>query len=271
MLEGVLYTGIPSEDELEHCPGVPGAERLKKGAVAVIECVQEIPCNPCEVACPFGAIKVGSPITNLPVLDLEKCTGCGSCIALCPGLAIFVVDVNHSDDKAAISFPYEYRPLPSEGDEVDAVNRQGEVVCKATVVRVRSPKAYNHTCVMTLAVPKAFANEVRSMRLLNQRPQVDPDTPPELIDSDDIICRCQEITMSQVVKAIEEGATTVDGVKKRTRTGMGLCQGKSCERLVQRIIAQQTGQDPADVIPATYRPPVRPIKMGTIEGEANEE
>lgn len=85
MTEGVRFTGIPSAEELRGASGIPSQERMKKGPVAVIECVQEIPCNPCENACPFGAIKIGDPITNLPVLDGEKCTGCGTCVAMCPG------------------------------------------------------------------------------------------------------------------------------------------------------------------------------------------
>lgn len=66
MTEGVRFTGIPSAEELRGASGIPSQERMKKGPVAVIECVQEIPCNPCENACPFGAIKIGDPITNCP-------------------------------------------------------------------------------------------------------------------------------------------------------------------------------------------------------------
>ncbi len=47
---------------------------------------------------------------------------------------------------------------------------------------------------------------------------------------DIIICRCQEVTRQEILQAIADGAVTVDGVKKRTRAGMGLCQGKTCER-----------------------------------------
>ena len=40
-------------------PGIPSEERMKLGPVACIECLQQIPCNPCEEACPRGAITVG--------------------------------------------------------------------------------------------------------------------------------------------------------------------------------------------------------------------
>lgn len=49
------------------------------------------------------------------------------------------------------------------------------------------------------------------------------------------------MTRQEILDAIEQGATTVDGVKRRTRAGMGLCQGKTCERLVAKIISQETG------------------------------
>ena len=87
---------------------------------------------------------------------------------------------------------------------------------------------------------------------------------------DIIICRCQEVTRQDILDAIADGATTVDGVKRRTRAGMGLCQGKTCERLVAKIIAEETGKPMADILPPKSRIPVRPVKIGIIGGGEDE-
>ena len=82
-----------------------------------------------------------------------------------------------------------------------------------------------------------------------------------------LICRCQEVTEQEILDAIADGAATVDGVKRRTRACMGLCQGKSCGRLVQQMVARGTGKDPADVPPQKSRMPVRPVKIGVFGGQ----
>ena len=88
------------------------------------------------------------------------------------------------------------------------------------------------------------------------------------MNNDVLICRCQEVTRQEIIEAIRDGATTVDGVKRRTRAGMGLCQGKTCGRLIQRIIAEETGQAPAEVLPQYARMPVRPIEIGKFRDKA---
>jgi len=165
---GVRITGIPSKEELEASPGYPGPEALAVGPIVVIECVQDIPCNPCETSCPKGAIKVGTPITRLPVFYPEECDGCGTCIPICPGQAIFRVDMTYSEHRATMSFPYEYLPMPRKGDRVQGVNRAGEVVCEVEVVRVQRPKKFANTAVITVALPKDLAMEVRSIKRLKR-------------------------------------------------------------------------------------------------------
>ncbi len=144
---------------------LPAEERLKRGAIAIIECVQRIPCNPCEAACPKGAIIIGEDINEIPILDAEKCNGCGLCIANCPGLAIFVVDYNYSDTEARVMLPYEYLPLPKVNEIVSSLNRAGEIIGEAKVIKVLNTKAFDRTPVITILVPQELAMEIRNIKL----------------------------------------------------------------------------------------------------------
>lgn len=164
--KGVAYTGIPSREELDACPGVPSLERIKKGRVACIECVQEIPCNPCESSCRCGAISVGSCITNLPALDEEKCVGCGVCVASCPGLAITLLDLSYSETEGTVDFPFEYLPLPNVGDTVEAVDRSGAVRCKGKVLKITKLPSYAGTAVIRISIPAEYIHEIRSIKRL---------------------------------------------------------------------------------------------------------
>lgn len=164
MNKGIDIEGVPSEEELRNSPGFPSYSVQKQKKVVIIECVQEIPCNPCEEACKFKAIKVGDPITNLPVVDFDRCIGCGQCIAKCPGLAIFLLDYNYSKENASISFPYEYYPLPKVGDQVTAVDRYGSDICFAKVIKVDNKKSNECTAVITITFPKKYFRIVRNIK-----------------------------------------------------------------------------------------------------------
>ncbi|HAJ32671.1 MAG TPA: 4Fe-4S ferredoxin [Candidatus Atribacteria bacterium] len=153
--------GIPTDDDLEKI--IPDKKRLAKGPVVIIECFQKIPCDPCAISCKLGAIKPFKDINDLPVVDFDKCTGCGICISSCPGLAIFVIDLNYSEEKSLIKLPHEMLPLPEKGEEVYALDRDGSILGKAKVVRVLKIK--NKTHIISLEVPKSMVMKVRSIKV----------------------------------------------------------------------------------------------------------
>ncbi len=158
-------TGVATADDIARVE--PPLERRRKGPVAIFECFQQIPCDPCHTSCKAGAVKEFSDINNLPQVDHAKCTGCGVCISHCPGLAVFVVDQSR-DDYAVVRVPYEFLPVPEVGQEVDALSREGEVVGKAKVLKVQNAKSQDRTLVIWLRVPHEQAMTVRNLRVVKE-------------------------------------------------------------------------------------------------------
>jgi Fe-S-cluster-containing hydrogenase component 2 len=147
-------TGVLSVKDLQ----IPSMKQLEKG-VAILECVQEIPCDPCVASCPVHAISMRD-INAPPVNDFETCIGCTKCVGVCPGLAIFVVKVQ--DDKAWVTLPYEFVAVPKVGDVVETVDRAGAARGKGVVTRVvRQGK----TMVITVEVDRRGAMDVRNIRV----------------------------------------------------------------------------------------------------------
>ncbi|MGQ9626624.1 MAG: (2Fe-2S)-binding protein [Anaerolineae bacterium] len=84
------------------------------------------------------------------------------------------------------------------------------------------------------------------------------------MDDDLLICRCEEVTLGKIKEAIALGLTTVEEVRRYTRAGMGLCQGKTCGRLLQQILARELCRSQAEIRPAACRPPVRPVELAVL-------
>ena len=156
--KNLLLHGYVADDEIERYPGVTH----RVGIHPVIECTQNIPCNPCQDACKSGCISIGSNITSLPIaVDDAKCINCGMCVANCSGQAIFLVNEDCGDETATVTLPYEFLPLPEAGTKGKGLGRDGKPVCDAEVVSVKSMKAFDKTNLLTIRVPREFASKAR--------------------------------------------------------------------------------------------------------------
>jgi bacterioferritin-associated ferredoxin len=84
---------------------------------------------------------------------------------------------------------------------------------------------------------------------------------------DDVpVCRCEEVTLGDVRRAVAEGFETPAGVKKATRCGMGICQGSTCKTILLDLMAALTGKPFAHFPLPTVRMPIKPIYLGTLAG-----
>lgn len=89
-------------------------------------------------------------------------------------------------------------------------------------------------------------------------------------DDDMLICRCEEITKGEIRMAVHEGMWTLTEIRRYLRTGMGLCQGQTCSKLVKGIVAKELGVSPAELEPAASRAPMRPTEMRILAKEAED-
>ena len=85
----------------------------------------------------------------------------------------------------------------------------------------------------------------------------------ELSTPDTVICRCESVRHVALTRAIE-ATDDINVVKAETRAGMGLCQGKNCQRQVAAMISRRHGKPLADIPLASPRAPVRPISIGAL-------
>jgi len=85
-----------------------------------------------------------------------------------------------------------------------------------------------------------------------------------------IVCRCEDITEEDVVKAIDEGYTDLEELRKKLRIGMGPCQGRVCIQLVMKILEKRTGKKVPKISIPTSRPPIVPVPLGTLASDKNE-
>lgn len=83
-------------------------------------------------------------------------------------------------------------------------------------------------------------------------------------DSRTVVCRCEEVTEAEIRAAIRRGYHSLEEVKRVLRTGMGHCQGRGCQRLIARLIQEETGTPAAGQRFPTARPPLRPLALDLL-------
>ena len=264
-IESIPQEWYRIEDILKSKPGKTFAElpfSETKGVFPVLHCTQEIPCDPCGNICPRNLIHVNpDDIRSLPhfLQDEQKgCTGCLRCVAVCPGLAITLVDFRKSQELAQVSLPYELLPDNLKiGDLVEVTDTDGETLGCFPVLKVRQLPSFSGTTIVTIEVPTELATQVAGLRLIAQSEPEPFDQVGEFsehLDDESYICRCERVKVGEIRSLIRMGVRDINQIKALTRASMGSCGGKTCLSLIKRLY-QAEGIPLSEVT----EPPVRPV------------
>lgn len=89
----------------------------------------------------------------------------------------------------------------------------------------------------------------------------------DLLTPDTVICRCEEVTTQEVVRAVMAGAHQVKEIKLRTRAGMGSCQGRMCAVSVASVTAKHLGVPLQFPGAPSIRPPAKPVPLSAFESQ----
>lgn len=245
----------------------PQLPLLQKGVVPVFHCSQEIPCNPCITVCPKGAIRMeGDPLLGLPKF-IGECSACERCVAICPGLAVTLVDYRRDPERPVVTLPFEVnRGIVEEGGWVSVTDREGKVIGDAEVLKVKDRKANDRTLHIQLRAPKEIAARIAGIRL-QEDSVFSPEkweVPEELTESA-FACRCEHVTVGEIRDAIRGGIRDLNHLKAVTRAGMGACGAKGCREIIPRIFVQE-GVPVDEVTPFVKRPLFIEVPFGVFAG-----
>ncbi|MGA8542592.1 MAG: FAD-dependent oxidoreductase [Thermoplasmata archaeon] len=223
----------------------------------VIRCAQEIPCNPCTTVCPKDSILI--PEGNLlgrPRL-VGDCVGCLKCLAVCPGLAISLVDRRYDGTgaRAKVTVPWEMpEGLVEPGQTVPTTGAEGEPVGSGKVIRILSGRALHRRRMLVLEVAASEADRVAGVRIRAPEPLVHVEGIPPTNDAETVMCRCERVTKAAVIEYLRAtGTRDLNAVKAGLRSGMGPCGGKTCDELILRVF-REMGVGARTVTPPVRRP-----------------
>ncbi len=239
---------------------LPKPERMMQKGFVAIDCLYGFACNPCEFACPHGAITKTSTST-VPAIDFEKCIGCMDCVYQCPGLAIFGYNLK----KDWLFLPIEY--TAEAGKEVYLVDNNGKILGEGLIEKIlKKPNKTDIARVKSTSIHGEELTNVRGFILKERYPspvELDSLKNPDEAKTATYICHCDDVSMEEILNTIgDREFISVDEIKHTTRLGMGACRGKRC---IKRLKTALTGSGISIVGDATPRGPLsNQIGMGEL-------
>jgi bacterioferritin-associated ferredoxin len=186
----------------------------------------------------------------------KNCIGCERCVAICPGLAITLVDFRNNPQKPIISIPLEFsRNYLDVGDDVPVTDIDGNILGIYPVVSIRTLRQFSRTLITRVQVPAEIATQVAGIQLIAGWDQSEKSTDAflEKTKQETIVCRCEHISADEIRNLIRQGVRDINQIKAVTKATMGSCGGKTCLSLIRKIFREE-GIPLESVTDPTHRP-----------------
>ena len=190
-----------------------------------------------------------------------------NCIAVCPGLAITLVDFRKDQDFPTVTLPYEiWREKVEKGNEIIVTDIDGAVIGRYEVQRVITRKnKFPGTLLVQVKMGKAVAKKAVGIVFQEEKFKELPVADTSSLPDEAVICRCERVTAGDIRTAIREGVRDVNQLKAINRAGMGSCGSKTCRTMILRIFRDE-GVDLKEVTDRIDRPLFVEVPFGTLAG-----
>jgi NADPH-dependent 2,4-dienoyl-CoA reductase/sulfur reductase-like enzyme/Fe-S-cluster-containing hydrogenase component 2/bacterioferritin-associated ferredoxin len=255
---------------LKSRPGAVVTEDIPEteaGVFPMFHCSQEIPCNPCTSVCPKECIVIEEDdIRGLPEYIGEDCTACAQCVAICPGLAVTLVDYRKDAENPIVTVPYEFpEDVVSAGDVVTVLDTEGAILGNLEVVKVQKPKFADRALLVRVKAPREYARRIAGIRVQRSWAMEPLEEAVERIDDDEVVCRCERVTAGEIRALIRAGLRDMNHIKAVTRAGMGACGAKTCTNLIKRLFREE-GVPLSQIAENVQRPLFVEVPLGVFAG-----
>ena len=242
-----------------------------KDVYPVMHCTQEIPCDPCSTVCPKHLIMIDrNDIRSVPEFiagENQHCSACARCVAVCPGLAISLVDFHKQNGFGLVSLPFEQDPSELQvGQMIGVTTTSGDRLGELPINKIGRVPGYKGTTIVTVEAPQEMAGLIAGFVIIEQTERLAFDQTldiPDFSADDAYICRCERITAGEIRALINAGVRDINQIKAVTKASMGACGGKTCLSMIKRMYLAE-GVPLSEVTETPIRPVFVEMPIGVL-------
>jgi bacterioferritin-associated ferredoxin len=193
-------------------------------------------------------------------------------VAICPGLAITLVDFRKDEQYPTVSLPLEFSEnMINVGDKLAVTDIKGEILAHVPVTSVRTIPKFSHTLIVRVQAPAAIATKISGIKILTEwnQPEEKLDDYIQETEHENIVCRCEHVSAEEIRDLIRHGVRDINQIKAMTKATMGACGGKTCISIIKKLFREE-GIPIEKITEPTQRPVFVEVPLETLADNCQE-